>query len=277
MMTIARIGDAAMQDAPAQASPFPCRKPDGYFFTTPALRLRLDLIRDYVRRGGSPVLVLGESGAGKSALLNQLVRRADHNWRVVRIPAVPSFSAADVTRFLGAELRLPTRHGPEAILESLRASLERLAIRGQTVLVVVDDADDLDNDALGRLATLREAAGRRNLCVLMTGVPRLRPRLNTLLGPASTAGAIPTVSVPCLDRREVASYIDMRLYHAGIEGKGPFDRATIADIARGSGGHPGRINAMANEVLAGAVHGARLERVRHGIARAVREWLTPTA
>ncbi len=66
----------------------------------------------------------------------------------------------------------------------------------------------------------------------------------------------------------------MRLYHAGLEGRGPFSRAMVNDIATGSRGHPGRINAMANEVLKAERRGPRLEWAQQRIRRFMRHWLT---
>lgn len=263
-----------MQTHDIRHDPFPSRGYDDYFFTTPALRLRLDLIQEYVRRGGTPILILGERGAGKSTLLNQLVCRADHNWRIVRMPAVPSFSAHDVATFINAELRLPTRVSPAEMRAEFRRWLERLRVRDQVAVVVVDNAHQLDDDALLMLATLGDDAQSRNLCVLMTGEPGLRSRLNTLLGERQEPRTIPTVSIPCLDKREVASYIDMRLYRAGMEGKGLFNRAIVEDIARTSRGHPGQINALANDVLNGQRKGTRLRRAEHQLKHLMRAWLT---
>ena len=143
-----------MQVRATQRDPFPSQGLDNYFFTTPALRLRLDLVQQYIRGGETPVLILGESGDGKSTLLNQLVRRADHNWRVVRIPAVPSFSASDVIKILNAELRLPTRVPAEEMLRELGGWPDRLAVRGQIAVVVVDNAHELCDESLTKLATL---------------------------------------------------------------------------------------------------------------------------
>lgn len=253
--------------------PFPREGNDDYFFTTPALRLRLDLIREYVRRGGTPMLILGEPGAGKSTLLNQLVCRADHNWRMVRMPAVPSFSAHDVATFINAELRLPTRLPPAQMRAEFCRWLERLRVRDQIAVVAVDNAHGLNGDALIMLATLGDNMESRNLCVLMTGEPGLRSRLNTLLGDRHEPRAIPTVSIPCLDKREVASYIDMRLYRAGMEGRGLFNRSIIEDIARTSRGHPGHINVLANDVLNGRRKGTRLRRAEHQLKHLMRAWL----
>ena len=241
----------AMLNEIAGKNPFPSRGLDSYFFVTPALRLRLDLVQELIRSNESPVLILGEPGVGKSTLLNQLVCRADHNWRLVRVPAVHSFSANDIVTFLNAELRLPTRVSDEAKLAAFHGWLERLSMRAQRAVAVVDDAHNLNDRSLLRLVTLREESRWKNLTILMTGEPALRARMNALLGTTGLATPVQAVNVPCLDQREVASYIDMRLYHAGLVGRGPFDRATMDDIARSSCGYPGKINMIANSLLNG--------------------------
>lgn len=240
-----------MQVRATNKNAFPNHGLDDYFFTTPALRLRLDVVQEHIRRGEAPVLILGERGAGKSALLNQLVCRADNNWRIVRIPAVPSFSASDVVTFLNAELRLPTRVSSGEMLREFGAWLDRLATRGQIAVIVIDNAHDLCDEGLARLATLKRQLKATNLSVLMTGKPELRNRLNGVSRSARSPVPVFAISIPSLDQREVASYIDMRLYHAGVEGRGPFSRAAIDDISRDSHGYPGQINAMANELLNG--------------------------
>ncbi len=240
-----------MQVRTTNRDPLPSRGLGNYFFATPALRLRLDVIQEHVRRHETPVLILGGQGAGKSALLIQLVCRADNNWRIVRIPAVPSFSANDVVTFLNAELRLPTRVSTGEMLSEFDGWLDRLATRGQIAVVVVDNAHNLSDESLARLVTLKNELKATTHCVLMTGKPELRTRLSGTPGFTRSPIPIYAVSIPSLDQREVASYIDMRLYHAGVEGRGPFSRAVIDGISRDSRGHPGQINAMANDLLNG--------------------------
>jgi len=259
-----------------QKNAFPSSGLDSYFFTTPALRLRLDLIQERICSGETPVLIVGESGAGKSTLLNQLVIRADHYWRVIRVPAVTSFSASEIITFLSAELRLPCQVSTEEMLRELDRWLDRLAVRGQIAVVVVDNAHELSDESLTTLATLPGQMQSQNLRVLLTGESSLRTRLSGLLGNSRSSIPIHVFDIPCLDQREVASYIDMRLYYAGLEGRGPFSRATIDDIARSARGHPGRINAMANELLNGERKGAQWRRASELLRRIMRHWLTLT-
>jgi type II secretory pathway predicted ATPase ExeA len=263
-----------MQPHATSKDPFPSECLDDYFFTTPALRLRLDLVQEYVRARERAVLILGAPGAGKTTLLNQLVCRADHNWRVIRIPAVPSFSPSDVTSFLNAELHLATRAPIEDHPAELDAWLERLATRGQVAVIVVDNAHDLCDESLARLTTLRAGLKSDNLCVVMTGNPELRTRMNAIHGTTHRARTAPTISIPSLDQREVASYIDMRLYHAGLEGQGPFSRATIDDIARSSHGCPRRINSLASGLLSEERKKLHWHSATQNLRRKMRNWLT---
>ena len=265
-----------MENQTLKKDPFPCTGLDNYFFTTPALKLRLDLVNEHIRENKSPVLILGESGVGKSTLLNRLVCRADHNWRVVRVPAVRSFSAKEIIAFLIAELHLPSSQTEEAMLTELSGWVERLAVRGQIAVIVIDNAHDLRDEALMRLANLHRELRSKSACIVMTGLPELRSRLNALLGSNGSKSPLNTVNIPCLDRREVASYIDMRLYHAGLEGRGPFTRATIDEIARSSRGYPGQINVIANDLLSGEQKRLQWQRASQRVRRIMRNWLTVT-
>jgi MSHA biogenesis protein MshM len=241
-----------------------------YFFTTPALRLRLDLAREYIRAGESPVSIIGEGGAGKTAFLHQLLTRADHHWRTVKVPAVSSFSANDFMRFLNAELRLPVRESTDEMLRDLDRWLERIAVRGQIVVVAVDNAHLLRDECLMQLMLLPGQLRSDNCRVLMTGEPRLQVRLKGLQGHSQAAARGHVINIPSLDRREVASYIDMKLYHAGMEGRGPFNRMVIDQIARNSCGHPGRIDAMASAFLNGNRQGPQWRRTSGQLQRFIR-------
>ena len=161
-------------------------------------------------------------------------------------------------------------------IEAVEEGAIRLTMRGQVAVVVVDNAHDLCDEGLARLSTLRDDLASKNLCVLMTGEPDLHTRTSAHLGPPGSPAPVHSINIPSLDRHEVASYIDMRLYHAGMEGRGPFSRATINDIARSSRGHPGQINALANDLLTSQGSRAQWQRASQRIRRVMRHWLTLT-
>ena len=223
----------------------------GFFFTTPALRLRLDLVRDYIHNGCAPVLVSGESDAGKSAFLDQIVCRADGCWRLVRIPAIASFSPFEIVTFFNTELRLPVGDSVDAMIAELDRFLGKLAVRGRIAVAVVDDAHELADASLVQLVTLSEKLATGNYRLLMTGAPALRPRLTALLNGMGAPVRPHVVTIPSLDAREVASYIEMKLHHEGLDGRSAFCRSIVDDIAHSSNGRPGRIDAITNEFLSG--------------------------
>ncbi len=129
---------------------------------------------DHVRSGGSSALLIrGEPGVGKTALLDELVRLAD-DFLVIRIEGIESELQLDyaalhrvVVPFMHLIDRLPepqrvairTAFGLETSARPDRflVGLAALTILGDTersapLLVVVDDAHWLDRDSLSALA-----------------------------------------------------------------------------------------------------------------------------
>jgi len=221
-----------------------------YYFATPALQLRLDLVREYIQNTESPVLVCGDTGAGKSLFLDRIVWRADCCWRLVRVPAVETFSPVEVVKFINVELRLPINASSDAMIGKLNRFLKKIAMRGRLAVIMVDDVHELADAALVRLVTLCEELEWANCRLLMTGLPATRSRLTGLLSGVPTQVRPHVVTIPTLNAREVASYIDMKLYYAGVDSRRPFSRTVIDDIAHSSQGHPGRIDVITETLLA---------------------------
>jgi DamX protein len=253
--------------------PFPEGRPDDYFFTTPALRLRLDLIREHIGQGDSPVLLVGEHGAGKTTLLHRLVLESGCTWRIVRLPPVSSFSAEELITCLANELDIAPHSSDLELFKGLDRWLERLATRGELALVVVDDAHRLGDECLSVLAELPGRTRASNLRVLLCGEPAICSRLRQASRGTSFGAPMPVVRIPSMDEREVARYIDMRLYHAGMDDARPFSRAIIGDIARDSRGRPGHINAIAGRMLRGGPGaGDWQHRAAAVVRRVLRSW-----
>jgi type II secretory pathway predicted ATPase ExeA len=136
--------------------------------------------------------------------------------------------------------------------------------------MVVDNAHLLSDQSLIQLTSLRDSLRLGDCRVLLSGEPCLQHRLKKLSGQSRAAAGGHVINIPSLDRREVASYIDMKLYHAGMEGRGPFSRLVIERIARNSNGHPGRIDAMASAFLNGGRQGTQWRRASGQLQRFIR-------
>lgn len=124
------------------------------------------------REGPAAVLVVGENGSGKSHLLEGILRHLDGGAEVMRVHTGRSLRSMTYAALIE---RLP-RLAPEdvqdriGVLRALWAELHRIAGEaGHRVLLVVDDAQDLDDGSAGLIA---EAVASSWVSLLATGTSR---------------------------------------------------------------------------------------------------------
>ncbi|HYN59069.1 MAG TPA: hypothetical protein VET87_05875, partial [Rubrivivax sp.] len=132
---------------------------------------------------------------------------------------------------------------------ALDAWLSSQTARGGRVLLVVDAAEHLDDDALRQLAVRLVPAGATpglQLCLVGEQAP-------AELAAALRDGLSPPIVVHCrlhaLDATEARDYVLHRLRCAGWTGRPAFDRAATDAIHCRSQGIPRRIHLIADRVL----------------------------
>ena len=218
----------------------------GLFFPGGGRQEAVDQLQHLARFGDSILLVSGPAGAGKTTLLEHFVDQC----------------AAD-TRCIVVEVAL--LEGPEQLLlrilggfglpfegADLQRGLQRLADfctqcrdRGVSCWVVFDDAQHLHEAALALLAPLLEATSGR-LRLLFFAEESWAAILRAAL-PATVAVFL--VELSPFDRDTADAYLHYRLKTAGLESDPPFSLGELEDIHRRSAGLPGRIDAMARQLL----------------------------
>ena len=226
--------------------------PSGHFFYVGADgEQRLDLMHHLAPY--SPLLVvIGELGSGKTALLQQFAARAKDNWRIIAITARIDMDRDDFMTALSEALGMPVQSQVDPQLQylSLIAQLRALRQTAQVPILLIDDAQNLSTSLLELIHKLcSENDDGHIVSVILFGTPQLQNLWNKESLAPLAARVTHTFEVAPFTEEETARYIRHRLRAAGASEEGPFDSVTINKIHAASGGIPSRINEFAHQVL----------------------------
>jgi type II secretory pathway predicted ATPase ExeA len=234
------------------ASPFAPNAGREGFFESAAVREALQRLSDAVGDREPFLLVTGEPGCGKTALVRESFARRGDDVRAawVSLPArTETELVEEVVRRFGGDP--PADASAPRLVACFEHALAEIAALGQLATIVVDDAHALEPPMLEQLRMLVNAAQRagHRIEVLLAGLPSLEARLEE----PALAALRQRVSVRCrLERLSVADtrrYLQHRVTAAGGDGPGLFERRACREIATQSRGLPREINALATEAL----------------------------
>lgn len=197
------------------------------------------------------MVVTGEVGTGKTTLLRKLLRSFKTTTRSIFIFNT-HLSFAELLQVALQDLGLRCKDANKAaMLEELNGYLLEQLKRGQTVVMMVDEAQNLSVDALENLRLLSnlEIDQQNLLQIVLMGQPELELKLDQ----ANLYQLKQRVAIHCrlgpLKYEEVSAYIDSRLRTAGYLGKGLFHREALRQIALDSKGIPRLINIICDNAL----------------------------
>ncbi len=217
------------------------------FFTGGDRRSQLERLRELAGWPQRVLLVTGPRGVGKSTLYRQLGSSVIPGTQVARVNGALVSGAREVLIALvqgfglAAAADVELEHLGELVARHVRAEEGRQ----RTGLVIVDDAELLEPRALDEL--LRLVAETR-LRLLLFG----EARLVTAVEPSAAARDVEwqETRLRGLSAADVHEYLEWRFRLQGHTEPLPFSDSQVKDIARLSEGLPGRIDQMANVLLA---------------------------
>lgn len=220
--------------------PFAPRVPGFKFF--PAQRKPvLGQLHHLARYSHLLLAVTGPLGSGKTLLRQALV--ASTNKDAVSSVVISGRSVTDeatLLRQLAQGLGIT-----QTSLEPILAKVAQLAITGQDVYLLVDDAEQLRDDALEVLLLLAAGNTEARLHVFLFGEPALLSRLEVLSEGEERFHAI---ELQPYSEEETREYLAQRLEGAG-QGIELISADLLADIHEQSGGWPGAINQSARDAM----------------------------
>jgi len=201
------------------------------------------------RRGFSAMIA--EPGMGKTTLLFRLLETLRSTARTAFLFQTEGDSR-DLLRGVLADLGIPTQsHDLPTLHEALNAALVEEMRAGRQVVVVLDEAQNLDEKSLESVRMLSnfETSTQKLMHIVLAGQPKLGERL---AGPDLKQLRQRVSTIIRLDPftpQETEAYIDWRLRAAGYEGPPIFMPDAIDMICRVSKGIPRNINSLCFQAL----------------------------
>lgn len=214
-----------------------------------------------VGEGGGFVQLTGEVGTGKTTicrcLLEQLPQTVD-----VALILNPRVTALELLASLCTELRIPydpQNRSIQSLIDVLNAHLLETHARGRRTVLIIDEAQNLDAEALEqiRLLTNLETTREKLLQIILIGQPELRQ----LLGREDLRQLAQRITaryhLEPIQTAETVAYIRHRLQICGASETIFTDKA-VALVRKLSDGVPRLINVICDRAMLGAfVEGKR--------------------
>ena len=247
-MTSLHADEAFLGHYQLDHDPFAARVPGFKFF--PAQRKPvLGQLHHLARYSQLLLVVTGPHGSGKTLLRQALV--ASTNKQSVQSVVVSARGAGDAASVLGQVAE--ALNVQQADVTVLLGQIVQLALTGQEVYLLVDDAEQLDESALEALLALAAGNPEGRPHVFLFGEPSLLARLDGL---GHEQERFHVIELEPYTEEETREYLALRLEGAG-QGIALFTNDQIAEIHEQSEGWPGLINQVARDSMIEAMIASR--------------------
>ncbi len=233
--------------------PFQLTPDPTFYFESLTHRKALSYLSYGLAQGEGFVVITGEVGAGKSTLVAHLMATID--------PARLTAAQIVTSKLDGEELvhvvaqafgLIVDGHDKASALGAIEAFLHDEARAGRRCLLVVDESQNLELEALEELRMLSnfQLGAHPLLQTLLLGQPEFRdtiqehPQLEQL-----RQRVIAAHHLEAMELGEIQPYIEHRLKCVGWTGNPKFDQRVYTELYEASGGVPRRINQICNRLM----------------------------
>jgi type II secretory pathway predicted ATPase ExeA len=236
--------------------PFSISPNPEHYYPAQSTQLALAQCKMAVDRGSGPAVVIGNSGIGKTLLLNMLAEDYGEQFRIAQISCSKLDNRLDLLQSIMFCLKLPFRDMAEGELRlAFTEFLRPHEGCRHGVLILIDDAHWLNSGLLDELRMLSgiSCQGQMRCHLIMTGNRHLE---ETLLDPQNDSlnQRISCRSqVTNLTARETTEYVRTHLRRAGGGSRHFFNEQSLEKIHALSGGNPRLVNQLCDAALIACV------------------------
>ncbi|MFO7530442.1 MAG: AAA family ATPase [Marinobacter sp.] len=238
-----------------QEAPFALTPNTRYFLRAPSHADALELLLVALQEREGFIKITGEVGTGKTLLCRLLLNNLDGKASTAYIPN-PHLSAETLYEAVAEELGVDATRcaNTHQVLKALNQRLIELAMAGQPVVLVIDEAQAMPEATIEalRLLTNLETERTKLMQVVLFG----QPELDAVLGKQSLRQLRQRITfqyqLNALDRESVSHYLRHRLTQAGYNGGELFVPGALKLITRASGGVPRLVNILAHKAMLAA-------------------------
>jgi general secretion pathway protein A len=196
------------------------------------------------------LLLTGDVGTGKTALINRLIKMIDVAAIVAKIPD-PGLSSLDFFKILAVEFKMNKKFDSKgAFLIYLKNFLHKAYANQKKVLLIIDEAQRLNHDLLEQIRLLSniELQNRKLINIFFVGQPEFNEMLRENRNRAVRQRISVSYHINPLSETEAGKYIRHRLKVAGAT-YDIFGKSAIQEIFSFSGGYPRLINIICDHAL----------------------------
>lgn len=204
-----------------------------------------------IRRHAGFIEVTGEVGTGKTTVLRTLFCELEKEEARIAYIFNPCLSAPDLLRTVNREFGLEHQVSPPELHAALNTFLLQENAAGRTVILVIDEAQNLAVDVLEqvRLLSNLETETDKLIQIVLVG----QPELGTLLEKQELRQLRQRITVryhlQAMDAEDTAAYIEHRLGIAGWTRGHLFTLAALRKIYQETRGNPRLTNILCDRAL----------------------------
>lgn len=237
-----------LRDKPFALSPDP-----RFFYASKGHRRAMAYLEYGVQQGEGFIVITGEVGAGKTTMARNLLGGIVDRPLVAAHLVSTRLNAENLLRSvcLAFGIEDPPEQKADQLLE-LERFLVRIRARGQRALLVVDEAQNLKDEAVEELRMLSNFQGGEGgplLQSFLLGQPEFRRLLRSENMQQLRQRVIATYHLGPMDQEDTKAYIEHRLAQVGWEHDPSFTEGAWQRIYEYTGGIPRRINTLCDRLL----------------------------